>query len=97
MVYTATYVSIYLNGEWIAYHLRDRTPYKYTTDKENIPSSHQFVSEWKPVKFIEWTGRIHLMLEVIYEKCWIINHIQNRRIEAAWESYPLKRKQGKNV
>ena len=59
LVYTATYVAVYLAGERIAYHLRDRIPYKYTTVKDHLPSSHQFVSEWNPGKFIEWAGRIH--------------------------------------
>ncbi len=59
IVYTATYVSVYLGGNRIAYHLRDRRPYKYTTVKEHLPSSHQFVSEWNPTKFIEWAGHIH--------------------------------------
>jgi transposase len=59
LIYTATYVAVYLGGERIAYHLRDRTAYKYTTVKEHLPSSHQFVSEWNPVKFIEWAGHIH--------------------------------------
>jgi transposase len=68
LVYTATYVSVYLNGERLAYHLRDRVPYKYTTVKEHLPSSHQFVSEWNPVKFIEWAGRIHPDVESYIRK-----------------------------
>ena len=68
MVYTATYVSIYLGGERIAYHLRDRRPYKYTTVKEHLPSSHQFVSEWNPSKFIDWAGRIHPDVKLYIEK-----------------------------
>jgi len=59
IIYTATHVSVYLAGERIAYHLRDRRPHKYTTVKEHLPSSHQFVSEWNPSKFIEWAGHIH--------------------------------------
>jgi transposase len=68
LVYSATYVSVYLGGERIAYHLRDRTPYKYTTVKDHLPSSHQFVSEWNPGKFIEWAGRIHSDVESYIRK-----------------------------
>jgi transposase len=68
LVYTVTYVSVYFNGERIAYHLRDRTPYKYTTVKDHLPSTHQFVSEWNPVKFIEWAGRIHPDVESYIRK-----------------------------
>jgi transposase len=68
LVYTATYVSVYLNGERIAYHLRDRVPHKYTTLKEHLPSSHQFVSEWNPSKFIQWAGHIHPDVESYIRK-----------------------------
>ena len=57
--YTSKDVSIYLKGERIAYHLRERKPYKYTTLKEHLPSHHRFVSEWNPEKFIHWAGGIH--------------------------------------
>ena len=72
MVYTATYVSIYLGGERIAYHLCDRRSYKYTTVKEHLPSSHQFVSEWNPLKFIDWAGRIHPDVKLYIEK--VLDH-----------------------
>ena len=52
----------------IAYHLRDRIPYKYTTVKDHLPSSHQFVSEWNPGKFIEWAGRINPDVESYIRK-----------------------------
>lgn len=68
IVYTASHVSIYLHGERIAYHIRDRRPYKYTTVKEHLPSSHQFVSEWNPSKFIEWAGRIDPQVKFYIEK-----------------------------
>lgn len=50
--YTSKQISIYLKGERIAFHLRDRKPYKYTTIRDHLPSQHQFVSEWNPEKFI---------------------------------------------
>ncbi len=73
LVYTATHVSVYLAGERIAYHLRDRRPHKYTTVKEHLPSSHQFVSEWNPSKFIEWAGHIHPDV-----KAYIGNVLENK-------------------
>jgi transposase len=73
IVYTSTYVSIYLGGERIAYHLRDRRAHKYTTIKEHLPSSHQFVSEWNPSKFIEWAGRINPEV-----KSYIENVLENK-------------------
>jgi len=59
LCYTAKEVSIYLRGERIAYHLRDRKQYKYTTVREHLPSQHQFVSEWNPEKFTRWAEGIH--------------------------------------
>ena len=73
IVYTATHVSVYLSGERIAYHLRDRRPYKYTTVKDHLPSTHQFVSEWNPTKFIEWAGHIHPAV-----KAYICNVLENK-------------------
>jgi transposase len=73
IVYTVTHVSVYLSGERIAYHLRDRRPYKYTTVKEHLPSTHQFVSEWNPAKFIEWAGHIHPDV-----KTYICNVLENK-------------------
>lgn len=52
--YTSKEVCVYLKGERVAFHLRDRKPYKYTTVKEHLPSHHRFVSEWNPEKFINW-------------------------------------------
>ena len=59
IVFTATHVGVYLNTERIAYHLRDPASHKYTTVKEHLPSSHQFVSDWNPDKFTLWAERIH--------------------------------------
>ena len=65
--YTSQDVSIYLKGERIAYHLRERKPYKYTTVKEHLPSHHQFVSEWNPEKFTHWAQGIHPAVKTYIE------------------------------
>ena len=56
--YTSKEVSIYLKGERIAFHLRNRKAYKYTTVKEHTPTHHQFVADWNPEKFISWASGI---------------------------------------
>jgi transposase len=58
IIYTATFVSIYCDGARIAYHLRDRRLHKYTTLTDHLPSTHQFVCEWNPEKFLTWADRI---------------------------------------
>lgn len=58
IVYSATRVSIYVDKQRVAYHLRDRRPHKYTTKKDHLPSTHKFVSEWNPEKFTTWAAKI---------------------------------------
>jgi len=65
--YTSKDVSIYLKGERIAWHLRERNPYKYTTVKEHLPSHHRFVSEWTPEKFTRWAEGIHPSVKTYIE------------------------------
>jgi transposase len=58
LVYTASQVSVFYNKERIACHNRERKVYGYTTHKQHLPSTHQFVSEWNPDKFIQWAAGI---------------------------------------
>lgn len=66
--YTNKEVSVYLRGERIAFHLRDRKLYKYTTVKEHLPSHHQFVADWNPDKFINWAAGIDPVVKTYIEK-----------------------------
>lgn len=52
-------VEIYYNYQRIALHNRTRIAHHYTTDKEHMASTHRFVSEWTPQKFIAWAEKIH--------------------------------------
>ena len=52
-------VEIYYNYERIALHNRTKSPYQYTTEKEHLASTHRFVSEWTPERFISWSEGIH--------------------------------------
>jgi transposase len=65
--YTSKDVSVYLKGERIARHLRNRKPYKYSTVAEHLPSSHQFVADWNPEKFIRWAEGIHPVVKAYVE------------------------------
>lgn len=68
VVYTNSHVGIYCKGERIAYHLRDFKQYKYTTLKEHLPSTHQFVSSWNPEKFLGWASRISPIVEAFIKQ-----------------------------
>jgi hypothetical protein len=58
IVYTQKEVSVFFNNQRIAYHKRDVTRFGYTTIKEHLPSTHQFVSDWNPRRFISWAESI---------------------------------------
>jgi transposase len=73
IIYTVTHVSIYCNTERIGYHIRDYKPHKYSTIKEHLPSTHQFVSEWNPDKFIKWATHIDPIVEA-----YIKNVLENK-------------------
>ncbi|MDQ1327640.1 MAG: hypothetical protein QG641_923 [Candidatus Poribacteria bacterium] len=68
IIYTKTAVEIYFKHERIACHTRDRKQYGYTTRREHMPSTHQFVSDWHPEKFIKWAGDIGKSTEEFIRK-----------------------------
>src|SRR5208282_4169593 len=68
IICTGSTVNIYYKTERIAVHSRDFRPYKYTTTKEHLPSTHQFVADWNPTKFIKWAASIHADVEQYIKK-----------------------------
>jgi len=59
LLYSRHTVEIYYNYERIALHKRTKRPYQYTTQREHLASTHRFVSEWTPERFISWAADIH--------------------------------------
>ena len=59
LLYSRHSVEIYYNYERIALHTRTKSSYQYTTDKEHLASTHRFVSDWTPERFISWAQGIH--------------------------------------
>ncbi len=68
IIYTKTMVDIYLNHERIACHVRERKQYGYSTCSEHMPSSHRFVAEWNPGKFLKWARDIGQPTEELISK-----------------------------
>lgn len=66
--YTSKQISIYFKGERIAFHLRDKKKFGYTTIHSHMPSTHQFVSEWHPEKFLSWARSIDPVVEGYIKK-----------------------------
>jgi len=58
LLYTAERVEIYHKYNRIAFHKRNYRPHSYTTTPEHLPSTHQFLSDWNPQKFINWANNI---------------------------------------
>ena len=59
LLYSGSSVEAFYHYERIAIHKRIKSPYNYTTDKDHMASTHQFVAEWTPDKFISWAASIH--------------------------------------
>lgn len=58
IVYTTTTVEVYHKYNRIAVHKRIISPYNYTTVKEHLASTHRFVTDWRPQRFIDWAASI---------------------------------------
>ena len=59
LLYSASTVEIFVRYQRIALHRRQLHPYSYTTDKEHLVSTHRFVAEWSPERFIHLAAEIH--------------------------------------
>lgn len=54
LLYTSTHVEIFYNYASLAIHKRDRKQYGYTTNTEHLASTHKYLTEWNPERFIKW-------------------------------------------
>ena len=59
LMFSQTGVEIFYNYERIAIHDRFISAYQYTTEKDHLASTHRFVSDWTPERFISWAEGIH--------------------------------------
>jgi transposase len=67
ILYTSSRVEVFYHYERIAIHTRQHRKYHYTTMTEHLASSHQFLSDWTPEKFIEQAKAIHEHVAVYIE------------------------------
>jgi len=58
IMYTSDKVEIYHKYIRIAIHKRNMQPFTYTTIKEHLATTHLFITEWTPQRFINWAGTI---------------------------------------
>jgi len=59
ILYSRSSIEVYYHYERIAMHKRIKSPYSYTTDDDHMASTHRFVTEWTPDKFLSWGASIH--------------------------------------
>ena len=58
LLYSKSMVEVYYKHNRIAEHPRVKSRYSYSTDKEHLASTHKFISEWSPQRFIDWAKDI---------------------------------------
>lgn len=58
IILTQNVVEIYHANSRIALHPRSRRPYAYITEKEHMPVSHTYNSNWNPEYFVSWAERM---------------------------------------
>lgn len=58
IIYTSSLVEVYYQYERIAAHPRQKGWYGYTSQREHLPSTHRFVADWNPEKFLSWAQDI---------------------------------------
>ncbi|MBB1151483.1 IS21 family transposase, partial [Myroides sp. NP-2] len=73
LMYSKNVVEVYHEQRRIAFHNRVYSKYGYTTQKEHLPSSYQYMSDWNPNRFISWARNIgeyteHYIAKVLEKK-----------------------------
>ena len=64
ILYTSSNVEIFYKYNRIASHKRNYKPFNYSTVKEHLATTHQFMTEWTPQRFINWGESIDESVKV---------------------------------
>lgn len=95
LVYNRKEINVYFKGERVAYHLRDRQKYKYTTVKDHLPSQHQFVMDWCPEKFLSWAEGIDAVVKEYIQKVLDSKNYPEQAYKSCVGILSIERKAGK--
>jgi hypothetical protein len=68
MILTQSVVEIYHNQSRITLHPRSRKAYHYVTQKQHMPVSHTYNTDWSPEYFIGWANKIGPWVKESIEK-----------------------------
>ena len=58
VVYGKSQVEVFYRYQSLTIHPRVKSPYNYTTNADHLASTHRFLSDWTPEKFINWANGI---------------------------------------
>jgi transposase len=58
LLYSNSQVEVFYKYNRIALHQRVKNPFSYTTNSEHLASTHKFITEWTPQRFINWAESI---------------------------------------
>lgn len=58
IIFSPTLVEIYYEYNLIASHKRVKSPYNYSTIEAHLASTHKFMSDWTPARFLSWAESI---------------------------------------
>lgn len=72
--YTSSTVEIYHKHNRIGVHSRIISAYNYSTIKDHLASTHQFMTEWNPQRFISWGKSIGPNTELL-----VINILEKKQ------------------
>jgi len=64
LVYSTKTVEIFYKYQRIAVHPRIKSRFNYSTIKDHMASSHQFMTDWTPQRFISWGASIDQYVEL---------------------------------
>lgn len=73
LIFSKSQLEIFYKYDRIAVHKRIKSPYNYTTIEEHMASTHKFISDWTPEKFITWAENIgedvkHFIIKILDKK-----------------------------
>ena len=92
--YTSSQVEIYANYQRVAFHLRNRKGYGYTTENNHMSSAHRFVSEWNPERFKSWAATIGKETEAFIDKLFEVKPHPEQAYKSSMGILSLAKKVG---
>jgi len=95
MLFNRSYVEIFFKHALITRHERIKKPYGYTTVKDHLASTHQFIADWNPELFINKATEIGSSVEEFIRLVLINKPHPEQGYKSCMGILSLERKVGK--